>query len=271
MVAAIAVAMPLLTAAQQQQYANAYVYWEFGEKSNDVTDVDQNIWIAKTATGSQWVMTWAWTADPAHGGYLGFNTSDEGNGQALFSLWNADKAVGKSCAKFGGEGEGWSCRMPFEVKENVAYRLHLARIRTEKDGVWWAASLIENPASDSPAEHKLGEIRVNAKMNAIRGNSINNFSEFFGGVKAKCSQVPLSIFATAPPLANRSGDDLYKYTARRNGQSDPKENPCKTGNEKAGNLFKAEDYDFGYGEGAIIFLGGTKTEHVLPEGLEPPN
>jgi len=94
----------VLTAAafsqQQQQNANAYAYWDFGRNANDIENVDQRIWIAKPANGTQWVMLWFWTADPVHGGYLGFNTSDLGDSQALFSLWNADKAEGENCDEF---------------------------------------------------------------------------------------------------------------------------------------------------------------------------
>ncbi len=72
------------TNAQQQQYANAYTYWDFGEDANDVQNVEQKIRIAMPAISTQWVMTWAWVADPAHVGYLGFNTDENGKGQALF-------------------------------------------------------------------------------------------------------------------------------------------------------------------------------------------
>lgn len=259
-------ALSTAVAAQQQQYANAYAFWEFGDKVNDVESIDQTIWIAKPATGSQWVLIWTWTADPAHGGYLGFNTSDEGKSQALFSLWNADQAKGKSCAKFGGEGEGWSCRMPFEINADTQYQLRLVRTGSDKQGVWWSAWIIEDPSGDAPVEHLLGEIRVNAKMNSIRGNSIANFSEYFGGTVPKCSQVPVSILALAPPAANRNkatGD--YAHTGAYRSGTDPKDNPCKTGNEASGNMLKVEPFDFGLGDGAIIFIGGTSKDHVKPD------
>ena len=48
--------------------------------ANDVQNVEQKIWIALSAPASQWVMTWAWEADSANGGYLGFNTDENGNG-----------------------------------------------------------------------------------------------------------------------------------------------------------------------------------------------
>ena len=258
--------------AQQQQYANAYTYWDFGQGSDDVQNVEQKIWIAQPAPASQWVMTWAWTADPAHGGYLGFNADANGKGQALFSLWNATAATGSSCQQFGGEGTGWSCRMPFEIKTDVFYQLRLSRTKSEADGVWWSAWIVENPGSDASQEYALGEIKVKAEMNVIRGNSINDFSEYYGQTQEKCSTVPLSILGVTPPAANKDKNGNYAYTATFNGSSNPQQNPCKTGDESQGALFKVENYAFGSsGSGAIIFLGGTGGDQVLPENMQAPS
>ncbi|MBS1793903.1 MAG: DUF3472 domain-containing protein [Acidobacteria bacterium] len=253
--------------AQQQQYANAYAYWNFGGEVDDVVNVDQKIWIAQPAPGSQWVLMWSWAADPAHGGYFGFNTTADGKAQALFSLWNADKANGPSCREFGGEGTGWSCRLPFELSSEVVYKLRLARTKTDQGGVWWGGWIYE----EGGEQYYLGEIRVKKQMDRIRGSSIMNFSEYYGDVVKKCSEVPFSILALAPPQANRQGDtEKYARTARRNGGSDPKSNPCQNGGEAQGSLFKVEPFDFAGANGSIIYFGGTRNEHAMPEGLALP-
>ncbi len=255
--------------AQQQQYANAYAYWDFGNEVNDVENVDQKIWIAKSVASSQWVMMWSWVADPAHGGYFGFNTDTEGKAQALFSLWNADRATGDNCKEFGGEGVGWSCRMPFELKTDVIYKLRLVRTKSDAEGVWWGGWIYEESAA--PAEYFIGEIRVKSEMNHIRGNSIMNFSEYYGQVQEKCGTVPFSIFAVAPPAANKAADSNdYDRTSKSNGGSNPNDNPCQSGNEPQGNLFKVEGFNFVGSNGSLIFLGGTRKDHVLPEGLAAP-
>ncbi|HRI03160.1 MAG TPA: DUF3472 domain-containing protein [Pyrinomonadaceae bacterium] len=257
--------------AQQQQYANAYAYWDFGDSVNDVSNVDQKIWVVRQAPSSQWVMMWSWTADPAHGGYFGFNTDDEGKAQALFSLWNADNATGGSCKEFGGEGEGWSCRMPFDLRSDAEYKLRLARTKTDGEGVWWGGWIYQETGSGAPAEIYLGEIRVKKEMDRIRGNSIMNFSEYFGEVVEKCSSVPFSIFAVAPPAANREAKTgKYQHPSKRNGSTDPKSNPCQTGNEPQGNLLKVEDINFAGAASAVIFLGGTRNDHVMPKGMSTP-
>lgn len=256
--------------AQQQQYANAYTFWDFGQDADDVQNVEQKIWIAMPAPSTQWVITWAWVADPAHGGYLGFNTDDKGKGQALFSLWNASEATGGNCKQFGGEGVGWSCRMPFEIRQDVFYQLRLSRTKSEGGGVWWGAWIYENPDSDAPKEYFLGEIKVKSEMNVIRGNSINNFSEYYGQTQEKCSTVPLSILGVAPPAANKDKSGNYNRNSKFNGSSNPQENPCKTGDEPQGTLFKVENYDFGSANGALIFLGGARNDHTLPDNIQKP-
>ena len=256
--------------AQQQQYANAYTFWDFGEDANDVENVEQKIWIAMPAPSTQWVMTWAWLADPAHGGYLGFNTDENGKGQALFSLWNASQATGQACKEFGGEGVGWSCRTLFEIRSDAFYQLRLSRTKSEGDGVWWGAWIFENPDSNTPTEYFLGEIKVKSEMNLIRGNSINNFSEYYGQTQEKCSTVPLSILGVAPPAANKDESGNYRRNSKFKGSSDPQQNPCQTGDEPQGTLFKVENYDFGFANGALIFLGGTRSDHTLPNNIQRP-
>jgi hypothetical protein len=265
-------AHPSPTLAQQQQYANAYAHWNFGADIVDITNVDQTIWIAKPAPASQWVMLWKWTADPAHGGYFGFNTDAAGNAQALFSLWNADAATGDHCKEFGGEGEGWSCRMPLSLRADIAYRLRLDRTRIEPEGVWWGGWITEVTAAETPKEFYLGEIRVKPEMHSIRGNTIENFSEYYGDVVAECKAVPFSLFAVAPPAGNRAPDgDGYARLSRANGSTNARSNPCQSGSESQGALFKVESFDFAGMNGAMIFFGGARSTHTLPAGLIVPD
>ncbi|MEO6304202.1 MAG: hypothetical protein ABIP51_13635, partial [Bacteroidia bacterium] len=70
--------------------------------------------------------------------------------------------------------------------------------------------------SEAGEETFLGEIKVKKEMNFIRGNSINNFSEYYGRTKEKCGAVPLSIFGVAPPAANKDDNGNYKQTSKFN-------------------------------------------------------
>ena len=73
------------------------------------------------------------------GGYLGLQTkgnrADGSLGKmAIFSIWDAVEAEGAGpggfgCVRFGGEGTGWSCRIPYHWVAGHAYRL---RVWTER-------------------------------------------------------------------------------------------------------------------------------------------
>ncbi len=116
----------------------------------------------------------------------------------------------------------------------------------------------------------LGEIKVKSEMSFIRGNSINNFSEYYGQTQEKCSTVPLSILGVAPPAANKDASGNNTRNSKFNGSSDPQQNPCKTGDEAQGTLFMVTNYDFGSASGALIFLGGTSSDHTLPDNIQRP-
>jgi len=250
---------------RQQQYANAYVHWDFGYSTDDVWNIDQQIWIAKKASGTQWALVWKWLKDPSHGGYLALQTDDTGQGKVLFSLWNADAAIGDQCVKFSGEGAGYSCRLPFTIQTDRFYRLRINRANTDSEGQWWGAWIIEETPSGTLKEHFLGQIRVAKSFNLIRGNSIENFSEYYGRALPKCCDVPMSVVGFISPAANyyESGTGIYGYYSKFNGGSDPNLNPCKDGNESAGVLFKIDEYDFSFAKGALVFIGGKKEDHKL--------
>ena len=82
-----------------------------------------------------------WFAD-GDGGYMGLQTNgvigSEAVGKMLiFSIWEALGAApgpDATCQTFGGEGVGYSCRLPFDWQPDVAYRLRLEQ--TDSDDEW---------------------------------------------------------------------------------------------------------------------------------------
>ena len=73
------------------------------------------------------------------------------------------------------------------------------------------------------------------------------------------------------PAANIDESGNYNRISKYSSSSDPKQNPCQSGDEPQGALFKVENYEFGSSKGAIIFLGGTTSEHILPENIKSPS
>ena len=47
---------------------------------------------------------------------------------AIFSLWNANATSGPSCGVFGGEGNGYSCRLAYPISTSTYYRYRVWRL-----------------------------------------------------------------------------------------------------------------------------------------------
>ena len=125
--------------------------------------------------------------DRDHGGYFGLQTGGVINNRnvgkiAIFSLWNAvDAEAGprSRAERFGGEGVGWSVRMPFQWVQGVSYRFRL-----EKDGPQWWRLLLLDPAAGT---HDIGRIKlpVDAPLQPV----FAAFTEVFRAAPS-CEAVP---------------------------------------------------------------------------------
>ena len=95
-----------------------------------------------------------------HGGYFGLQTGGVIGAQnvgkiLIFSIWNADQAEagpGAVAQTFGGEGVGYSVRMPFQWSQGISYRFRL-----EKDGSLWWKLTVADPVHGTIY---LGRIRI---------------------------------------------------------------------------------------------------------------
>lgn len=122
-----------------------------------------------------------------HGGYFGIQTGgvigNQNVGKMLiFSIWNADQAEagpGATAQPFGGEGVGYSVRLPMQWMEGVPYRFRL-----EKDGpLWWRLTV--SAAGGAPA--LIGRIRITQDV-PLR-LSFATFTEFFRDL-GSCTDLP---------------------------------------------------------------------------------
>lgn len=87
------------------------------------------------------------------GFYVGLQTdgvigTDRVGGMAIFSMWGAfsasgDELSGSIAQSFGGEGIGYSCRLPYAYKVGDAYRMTMAFNGNRPDGVEWLASILD--------------------------------------------------------------------------------------------------------------------------------
>ncbi len=74
-----------------------------------------------------------------------FNGTQVGRG-CIFSIWQSLNATALDsravCGVFGGEGTGYSCRIPFEWRDGKAYDYHLFRVAgANVSDTWFAASV----------------------------------------------------------------------------------------------------------------------------------
>lgn len=123
-----------------------------------------------------------------HGGYFGIQTGgnikDEGivGKMFIFSIWNAVQAEagpGATAQKFGGEGVGYSVRMPYQWQANTPYRFRLE----QDDEFWWRLTITP---PNLPAIY-LGRIRITQVVPLQTWFA--EFTEYFGTLSA-CTDLP---------------------------------------------------------------------------------
>jgi hypothetical protein len=132
------------------------------------------------------------------GGYIGLQTkgnrADGSLGKmAIFSIWDAVEAEGPGTTRFGGEGTGWSCRIPYQWQAGRAYGL---RVYTPGGG-WWAG-LIRDEATGEV--HELGGIRVPGHWRNLDSWSVM-WTEWYGGPLGSCNDLPYSSVVFGTPTA----------------------------------------------------------------------
>jgi hypothetical protein len=120
---------------------------------------------------------------------------------AIFSIWDALEAEpgpGASSEEFTGEGEGWSCRIPYEWVEGHTYCL---RVETcgidEQDNEWWGAWIIDTSTNQ---ETFIGKIKVPASWQRMDDYSAV-WVEYYRQVN-DCGSIPYAKVRFEHPVAD---------------------------------------------------------------------
>lgn len=150
--------------------------------------------------------SWFWALqfffeNTTQGGYTGLQGNGIIEGQtvgkmAIFSIWDSTESMpgpGATCEMFGGEGVGQSCRLPFEWRENVTYRLELEQTSPS----WWTLTL-HDPSDGSG--HEIGTIRTPDGWGLVDPFAAA-FAEYYGQVDA-CDSMPHTVALIHTPLAD---------------------------------------------------------------------
>jgi hypothetical protein len=132
------------------------------------------------------------------GGYLGLQTKgiaeDTPGRIAIFSIWDAIAARGRTTVRFTGEGEGWSCRVLYPWEAGRAYTLRLAT----PERAWWVASVRDGSTG---METEIGRVRVPYRWKRLDTWSVM-WTEWYGGPLPRCTDLPHSKVVFHTPTAN---------------------------------------------------------------------
>ena len=133
------------------------------------------------------------------GGYVGLQTkgnrADGSLGKmAIFSIWDAEEADGPGTVRFSGEGEGWSCRIPYQWQAGRAYGL---KVFTPGGG-WWGAKVRDETTG---AVSELGGIRVPQHWRGLDTWSVM-WTEYYGPPLNSCSDLAYSSVIFGTPTAD---------------------------------------------------------------------
>jgi hypothetical protein len=133
----------------------------------------------------------------SYGLYAGLQTNGNlGNGQDVgniyvFSVWNAKTAKpdnGSTATPFGGEGVGYSLRMPYDWKVGTTYTISMLRERFDSTanagtGGWiWSSNILDKSTGKVT---RIGEITGTAQSINLQGSSA--FHERFKGSSPVCT------------------------------------------------------------------------------------
>lgn len=157
--------------------------------------------VAEIDPGPQTHYFWAhqFRTEAGEGGYIGLQTwgnrADGSLGKmAIFSFWDTIDAEGPGVVRFGGEGEGWSCRIPFFWEPGRPYRLRVEAVDETPVAVTWAASVDGD---------EFGRIRAPAAWGRLGAWSVM-WTEYYGGPLSRCEDLPYSKVLFTVPSADGS-------------------------------------------------------------------
>ena len=162
-------------------YGSAAIWWRGTEILSTTSSITQSIEIYELSPQTYWSAAWHWKNAP-DGGYGGVQTLGHlGNNVwtdiATFSIWNADRGVpgdGANCLSFGGEGDGYSCRLPINLEAGNTYTISYS-IDTARGNDWWQAKI---------SDKKSGVTKLIGSIKAPQSNLVSqdyyNFIEYWG-------------------------------------------------------------------------------------------
>ena len=140
------------------------------------------------------------------GGYIGLQTkgnrADGSLGKmAIFSFWDTLGAEGPGVVRFGGEGVGWSCRIPYFWEAGRAYRLRVELVDRGGGEAWWQGSVADLDRGDGPQD--FGCICAPVGWGGLGTWSVM-WTEYYGPPLARCADLAYSKVVFSTPMAGEA-------------------------------------------------------------------
>ena len=166
--------------AAQQQWGASYLDWSGALLSVDST-ISQIIQPLEVSPKMYWEAGWHWDNVP-DGGYGGIQSKGilaDGtiSDLAIFSIWNGLGAIpgaGAGCTAFGGEGIGYSCRIPITLIAGNKYEISFG-VDVARGPQWWIATISDLTKGTKSV---IGSIETNSRI--AKASNWNNFIEYWG-------------------------------------------------------------------------------------------
>jgi len=194
----------LLAASPAQAVApqGTYTDWNWPATAEGYYNFDHDLRIMHVTPNASYFWSHQFGFVRGDGGYIGLQSNglrfDGSRGKlAIFSIWQATAATGPACGTFGGEGTGYSCKIPYEWVIGRSYRLRVWSTRADTMGKWWGAWVMDRTTG---VEEFIGEIRVPLAWGGLGSWSVM-WTEYFAPI-ATCAEQPKARAVFDAPKAN---------------------------------------------------------------------
>jgi Domain of unknown function (DUF3472) len=166
--------------AAQQQWGASYLDWSGALLSSSST-ISQIIEPLEISPNIYWEAGWHWdnVADGGYGGIQSKGILADGkvSDLAIFSIWNGLGAIpgeGAGCTPFGGEGIGYSCRIPITLVAGNKYEISFG-VDAARGPQWWIATIADLAKG---TKNVIGSIETNSHI--AKASNWGNFIEYWG-------------------------------------------------------------------------------------------
>ena len=166
--------------AAQHGWGASYLNWS-GALLSASSTISQVIQPLEISPNMYWEAGWNWdnASDGGYGGIQSRGNLADGtiSDLAIFSIWNALGAipgVGAGCTPFGGEGIGYSCRIPITLVAGNKYEISFG-VDAARGHQWWKATISDLTKGTT---NVIGSIETNSLV--AKASGWNNFIEYWG-------------------------------------------------------------------------------------------